>query len=215
MLGLDSGLVQPGVDVCVCRRRGLAFEPLPMRDGLSHYRYLVRESVPDVVVARDLGSPPPFIEDVAEHIRLALQHPERLRRFRLPLAIMKLLTGASGTGKSYAIRALWRQTYEMMSGMTGVPLEELPPRVLQLRTAEVLSKYLGESDKQIDRFFQEAEQLACEKFRTPDGREVQLPVIVIAEECDALCAAAAAMPTPFTTASRPRCWNGSTSPAGR
>jgi SpoVK/Ycf46/Vps4 family AAA+-type ATPase len=52
--------------------------------------------------------------------------------------------------------------------------------------SEVLSKWLGESDKQLDRFFDEVEQLAEEKFVAPDGQEYTLPVLAIGEEVDSL-----------------------------
>jgi hypothetical protein len=58
--------------------------------------------------------------------------------------------------------------------------------VLQLRSADVLSKWVGESDRNIARFFDEVEQIAGETFETPDGRVFELPVLVVAEEIDAL-----------------------------
>jgi SpoVK/Ycf46/Vps4 family AAA+-type ATPase len=76
--------------------------------------------------------------------------------------------------------------YELMSEVTGVAVEKLPPRVLRLRMPSVLSKWLGESDKRLDRFFDEAEQLADEKFVAPGGREWELPVLVVGEEIEGL-----------------------------
>jgi hypothetical protein len=58
--------------------------------------------------------------------------------------------------------------------------------VLQLRAADVLSKWVGGSDRNIARFFEEVEQVAAETFETPDGRVLELPVLVICEEIDAL-----------------------------
>ncbi len=45
---------------------------------------------------------------------------------------------------------------------------------------------MGESDRNIARFFDEVEQIASETFETPDGRVLELPVLVICEEIDAL-----------------------------
>ena len=73
-----------------------------------------------------------------------------------------------------------------MSEVTGIEADKLPPRVLHLRSSQVLSMWLGESDKQIDRFFDEVEQLAAEDFTGPDGKKYNLPVMVIAEEIDCL-----------------------------
>ena len=76
-----------------------------------------------------------------------------------------------------------------MSEITGVPLEQLPPRVFRLRQSQVLSMWLGESDKNVDRLFDEIEQLADQPFKTPDGRQFRLPVLVIIEEADGMARA--------------------------
>src|SRR5439155_17333706 len=91
-----------------------------------------------------------------------------------------------GTGKTYSIHALWNGMYELVSELSGAAVDQLPPRVMRLRLPEVLSKWLGESDKRLSRFFDEAEQLAAEKFVAPDGREFDLPVLIIFEECEGL-----------------------------
>lgn len=186
---LDDGDVSPGAKLLVCTRRAFAFEAVPAADGLSHYRYLVRDPVPDVVLSRDVGNPPAFLFDLVEHLRDELQAPTIGRRYRLRRSTTKLLSGVSGSGKSLAIRAYWRLMYEVMSEHTGYSIEDLPPRVVRLRMPQVMSKWLGESDKNLDRFFDEVEQLADEKWKAPDGREYELPVLVICEEIDGLARA--------------------------
>jgi len=74
----------------------------------------------------------------------------------------------------------------VMAEVAGVSIEDLPQRVLELRSSDVLSKWVGESDRNIARFFEEVEQVASETFQTPDGRVMELPVLVICEEIDAL-----------------------------
>jgi hypothetical protein len=73
-----------------------------------------------------------------------------------------------------------------MAEVLGVEVGDLPQRVFQLQASEVLNKWLGESDKNIARFFDEVADVAEEKFVAPDGTEWELPVIVICEEIDAL-----------------------------
>lgn len=186
---LDRGQVVPGSKLLVCSRRAMAFDAVPPADGLSHYRYLVRESVPDVVVERDIGSPPEFIEELMEHLRREMLAPDLGRRYHQRRAVTKLLTGVSGSGKTYGIRGLWRKTYELMSQITAVPIDQLPPRVFRLRMSQVLVKWLGDSDKNIDRFFDEVEQLAGEPYLAPDGTPFELPVLAICEEIDGLARA--------------------------
>jgi hypothetical protein len=183
---IDRGEAPPGSTVVVCQRRMMAFHALPAPDGLTHMRFLSRSPVPDVIVERDIGAPPAFIEQLAEHVKRELLDPSVGRRYRLRRACLHLAVGPPGTGKTFSIHALWRRIYEIMAEIAGVSIEDLPPRVLELRPSRVLSKWVGESDQNIARFFDEVEQLASETFVTPDGRVLELPVLVICEEIDAL-----------------------------
>ena len=99
------------------------------------------------------------------------------------------LTDLGLLAEQHGINALWNAMYRIISEATGVPVDALPPRVMRLKASEVLSKWLGESDKQLARFFQEVDQLVSEPFEAPDGRQWQLPILVIAEEIDALARA--------------------------
>jgi ATP-dependent 26S proteasome regulatory subunit len=183
---LDSGEVRPGAQVLVCPRRGMAWEALGADQGPGEYQYLVLGPVPDVVAGRDIAHPPACLRECGEHVRREMTKPALGRRYRLRRLRTWLCVGKPGSGKTLTVLAAWRMVYEVMSELTGVPVDQLPNRVLRLRSAEVLSKWLGESDKKIDRLFDEVERLSDEVFVTPDGREFHLPVIVIGEEIDAL-----------------------------
>ncbi|MBW2274721.1 MAG: AAA family ATPase [Deltaproteobacteria bacterium] len=183
---LEKGEAEPGSTVIVCQRRMMAFMALPSAAGLDHYEFLSRESVPDVVVERDMGAPPAFIGQLSDHLRRELDDPGVSTRYRLRSSKLSLLSGIPGSGKTFGIHAFWNAMYATLSEVTGVPVEELPPRVMRLRASEVLSKWLGGSDKQIARFFKEVDQLAAQPWAAPDGRTWRLPVLVIAEEIDAL-----------------------------
>ena len=186
MDSLDRGDVAPGSRILACPRRQIAFSLLAAEDGLAQYRYLDRAPVPDVVVERDIGAPSAFIAEVTEMVLLEMTNPELRRKYQLRRCMMKLLTGMPGTGKSYHILGLIRKVYEVVSGITGAPLEDLPPRVMRLKASSVLSKWLGESDKNIARFFEDVAKLAQETFIAPNGKEYTLPVIVVLEEIDGL-----------------------------
>lgn len=183
---LEAGEIESGAKVLVDARRRMAVEAIPAPDGMANYWYLDRRPVPEVSVERDIGCPPPYISDLTEHLRTEMLKPELGRRYRLRRARTKLLTGVSGTGKTFSVYGFWRRMYELMSEVTGVPIDELPPRVLWLRMAEIMTKWYGETEQRLNRFFNEVEQLADETFVCPDGREIQLPVLAIFEEVDAL-----------------------------
>jgi hypothetical protein len=57
---------------------------------------------------------------------------------------------------------------------------------MRLQMNEVCPSGSATSDKRLSRFFDEAEQLAAEKFTTPDGARFDLPLLIIFEECEGL-----------------------------
>ena len=184
---LKAGKVEPGAALVVNARQSMAFHALPPQDGLSHYRYLQKTTpVPNVQVEKDIGCPPKCIQELTGLIRLEMTKPDLRRRYRLPRCVMKLLSGVSGSGKTLAIQAIWRKMYEVMSEVTGVPIDQLPPRVFKLRMNEILSKWLGDSDQNLARYFKEVEQLAAEPWIAPDGKSWILPCLSIIEELDGL-----------------------------
>jgi hypothetical protein len=189
MVQIHAGAVPPGTALVVNPRQFIAYAALPPQDGYAHYRYLARTGVPDVVVERDIGAPPKSIQQLSDLIRLEMLKPDLRRRYKLRRCIMRLLSGVSGSGKTLAVQAIWRRMYEIMSEVTGLPIAQLPPRVFRLNMAQVLSMWLGESDKNLDRFFAEVEQLADEEWTAPDGRKFRLPVLAILEEIDGLARA--------------------------
>ncbi len=183
---IESGEANPGDSVLVCPQRMMAFSRIPAEDGLSHFKHLVKDPVPNVVVERDIGSPPRYIGQLSQHLRTEMTEPEIARKYRLRPSRTILLTGVSGAGKTLSMQGMWRRCYEIMSEVTGVPIDKLPPRVLRLRISDILSKWVGQSDKAIDRFFDEVEQLSELEFVTEDGRKFILPVLVLCEEIDGL-----------------------------
>jgi ATP-dependent 26S proteasome regulatory subunit len=187
MKQVDSGEVVPGRALILGLHDQIALCAMPKDEtGVSHYRFLDHGAVPDVRVDRDIGSPPQVIRQVAQHVREEMLRPELRRRYRLRPCITRLLCGVSGTGKTLAIQAIHRLLYETMSEITATPLEQLPARVFRMRSSQMLSMWFGESDKNIDRLFDEVEQLADEKFVNSEGKEFRLPVMVVLEEADGM-----------------------------
>lgn len=186
MKKIKAGLVSPGDSLIVGSNGNVARSALPKEDSLSYCRFLDRGSIPDVVVGRDIGSPPKVIDVVAKHVREEMTRPELRRRFRLRPCITRLLCGVSGSGKTLAVQAIHRLVYEIMSDITSTPIEKLPHRVFRFKTSQILSMWLGESDKNADRLFDEVEKLTGEKFTNAKGKEFTLPVMVVMEEAEGM-----------------------------
>jgi len=182
----DAEPVKPGRSVIVCARRQMAYGVVPAQDGFGHYMYLDRGPLPAVSVEHDIGDPPEYLAEVTHHVRKEMLSPQTRRRYRIRRSVMKLLTGVSGSGKTLSVQALTRRVAEIAAEIVGVPVDELPPRVLRMSMDKVLSMWLGQSDKQLARFFDEALALHDEVFEAPDGRLWHLPVIAVGEEIEAL-----------------------------
>lgn len=185
----ECGEAEPGSTLIVCPRRLIAFCALPREDGLGHFQYLSHEPLPDVIVERDIGAPPAFIEHFTRHMERELLEPAIGRRYRLRRALLLLLEGVPGSGKTLAIDGFANRMMTTTAELIGVPVEALPSRIMRLQSSKVLDKWVGSSDRAIARFFEEAEELAALKFQAPDGREWELPLLVICEEIDALARA--------------------------
>jgi hypothetical protein len=181
--------VKPGSALVVNSRLALAYDALPPAEGHTHWKYLSREPVPDIDLERDVASPPTCIAESIEHVRTEMTRPEIGRRYNVHRCMMRLLAGVSGSGKTLAIQAIISGVYGVMSEVTGLPVNELPPRVFRLRMSEVLSHLLGQSDQQLALFFKSVEEAASQPFVAPGGRRFMLPVIAVMEEIDGLARA--------------------------
>lgn len=183
---IERGDLRPGGPLVLNSHRTVAMEWLKPEEGLKHYRFLERVPVPDVRVERDIGAPPKCIEELSEIIRLEMTNPDVRRKYKLRRCVMKLLSGVSGAGKTLAIHAIWRRMYEVMSEITGLRIEDLPPRVFWLRPAQLLSKWFGESEQLIEAAMNEVQDLADEVHLAKNGDEIRLPVLVVLEEIDGI-----------------------------
>ena len=184
---LEAGEVPTGSVLLVCLRRAMAFDVVPREtDELAGFIFLCSEPVPDVIAERDIGDPPDFIEQIAEICRQEMVTPELRRLYGLRRSTTVLLTGVSGSGKTLSLNASIRRIYEVMSEVTGLPLDRLPRRVIRLKMSKLLSQWLGQSDKNADKLMDEIGDLCKHTVTTPDGREMELPVIVILEELDGI-----------------------------
>ena len=181
---IASGAVRAGQQLDVCTRRRMALDALVADDGVSYYRYLSRDPIPDMRIDQ-LGDPSSFIADVLAHAERELTQPELGRKYQLRRAKTVLLEGISGTGKTVSIEATLRGLAELMARPCGRAGRAVASPCDALRSADVLSKFFGESDQRIDRFFDEVLKLSDEKFVAPDGREHELITTVVIEEADA------------------------------
>lgn len=149
-------------------RSGCVIERLPK----SEAEELVLEEVPDVDYER-IGGLHREIEQVRDAVELPFLYPELFTDYKLSAPKGVLLYGPPGCGKTLIAKAVANSIAKKMGNRTG---REVRSYFLHVKGPELLSKYVGESERQVREVFNKA------KERAADGH----PVIVFFDEMDAL-----------------------------
>lgn len=178
-----AGELKRGDNVLVCPQRQFAFHKIPENKDRRH-RFVDRDNLPDVHPSKDIGNPHPCLGWLVRHTRVLLFRDDLRNRFDQRPRVSLLMTGPSGTGKTLTIKAFLTIFREMLIERTGV--KDLESRVIRVKTSELVSEWLGRSDKNFDQLFDDILELAAEEIETASGERIQLPITVIFEEVDGI-----------------------------
>ncbi|MBT7460737.1 MAG: CDC48 family AAA ATPase, partial [Euryarchaeota archaeon] len=110
------------------------------------------------ITYEDVGGIGQQLQKVREMIELPLKHPELFRRLGIDPPKGVLLHGPPGTGKTMIAKAVATETNAHFKSING---------------PEIISKYYGESEKQLREIFDEASENA--------------PAIIFVDEIDSIC----------------------------
>ena len=133
---------------------------------------LVVAETPDVSWA-DIGGLGPQIEQIRDALELPFTHPELFHAYGLRAPKGLLLYGPPGCGKTLIAKAVATSLADSSSasGITG-----RPPAFLNIKGPELLSKFVGETERQIRAIFDQARKAAAE----------DRPVVIFFDEMEAL-----------------------------
>lgn len=177
-----AGSLGHGDRVLVCPRRHVALDVVPRTIDHRH-RFLDRSRVPDVVAERDIGQPHWILDYLVRRLRLLLFRPDLLSQFDLRPRCSVLLTGPTGCGKTLTIRAFLREFDRLLVECSG--RTDLGSRVIRVRVAELLSEWLGRTDKNVEELFDDVRSVAAAPVKV-GGQSMLLPVVVILEEVEGI-----------------------------
>ncbi|MBX3237468.1 MAG: proteasome ATPase [Nitrospiraceae bacterium] len=149
-------------------RSGCVIEKLPK----SEAEELVLEEVPDVDYEH-IGGLQREIEQVRDAVELPFLYPHIFQDYKLSAPKGVLLYGPPGCGKTLIAKAVANSIAKKLGHLKG---KQLRSYFLHVKGPELLSKYVGESERQVREVFQKA------KERADHGH----PVIVFFDEMDAL-----------------------------
>ena len=133
---------------------------------------LVVAETPDVSWA-DIGGLGPQIEQIRDALELPFTHPELFHAYGLRAPKGLLLYGPPGCGKTLIAKAVATSLADSpsASGITG-----RSPAFLNIKGPELLSKFVGETERQIRAIFDQARKAAAE----------DRPVVIFFDEMEAL-----------------------------
>jgi hypothetical protein len=178
-----EGKLTRGDRLLICPRRQFAFQVIPPEQDRKH-RFVDRNSLPHVIASRDVGKPHWVLGYMAQRTRILLFRPDLLEKFDLRPRFAVLLDGPTGTGKTLTIRAFLHEFDQMLLERTG--RSDIGSRVIRVKVSELLSEWLGRSDKNIDELFDDLKALASELIETATGEKLLIPLVVILEEVEGL-----------------------------
>ena len=167
--GLDGVPLRVGDPMLMDTRSGLLTERLVR----SEVEDLVLEEVPEVTYD-DVGGLDAQIEKITDAVELPFLYADLFAEHRLPAPKGILLYGPPGCGKTLIAKAVANSLATKVAGATGN--DKARSYFLNIKGPELLNKYVGETERQIRRVFQQARDRSAEGW----------PVIVFFDEMESL-----------------------------
>src|SRR5262245_53186098 len=161
--------IRAGDPVLLDARSGYALEKLPREE----VEEVILEEVPNITYD-DIGGLSVQIEDIRDAVEMPFLYAELFAEHHLKPPKGVLLYGPPGCGKTLIAKAVANSLAQQMMERSGQT--EARSYFMNIKGPELLSKYVGETERHIRLIFQRAKERSAEGF----------PVIVFFDEMDSL-----------------------------
>lgn len=172
-----------GALLSVDSKRMFAWSEIPKEDDLTH-RFVDDSKLPRVDIDREVANPHWCLDWLNRRTRVLTFRPDLIEEFKMRPRASLLMAGPPGTGKSHHIKAFLSLFREILAERAGH--ENTGSRVIRVKTSELFSMWFGESDRLIDQFFNDVQEIARTKVKDANGDEIALPLVLILEEADGI-----------------------------
>ncbi|GGO97596.1 proteasome ATPase [Actinomyces gaoshouyii] len=168
---LDAGALAPGTTLAADLRADVATAIIER----TSVEQLVVAETPDVTW-EDIGGLGPQIQAIRDALELPFTHPGLYRAYGLRAPKGLLLYGPPGCGKTLIAKAVATSLAAGGDGTGGERATGRTAAFLNIKGPELLSKFVGETERQIRAIFEQARRAAAE----------DRPVIIFFDEMEAL-----------------------------
>lgn len=131
---------------------------------------------------QDVGSPRAVVDEILDRVRQFIDHPDWIETMQCRDRASYLFAGGTGSGKSFHLKLIANEVHDMVEEYTG----QRTSRLVIVDASQFWTPYFGETEQRISKWAEKLQKLGSRKLRSQDGRELQIPLIVALEECEAL-----------------------------
>ncbi|WP_017178513.1 proteasome ATPase [Actinomyces timonensis] len=168
---LDASTLAPGATLAADLRADVATAVIER----TSVEQLVVAETPDVTW-EDIGGLGPQIQAIRDALELPFTHPDLYRAYGLRAPKGLLLYGPPGCGKTLIAKAVATSLAAGGEGPDGARATGRTAAFLNIKGPELLSKFVGETERQIRAIFEQARKAAAE----------DRPVVIFFDEMEAL-----------------------------